>query len=113
MAQLITWDTCLYSVANMHFNSTYACVYLAIAALSCFLLFYAFQILIDKKVGFTVKLGDDRCEKILRTLIMCGTYLLAAFLIYFYFVFKPDAVQVQVDDLIKTMRPEKFIEYMI
>ena len=107
MSQIITWQTCFYSVINQHFNASYVSVYLVIAAAACLFSYYAFQVLYER-TALKEKISEERAETICQTLIQVCALLLVAFLVYFFFFFKPDAVQASVNNLTLAMGRGEF-----
>lgn len=112
MGQLITWNTCYYSVASQHFNAGQASVWLVIAAFACLVIFFAFQLLYEHSAALKAKVSEDHAERFLGLLVQFAGLLLAGFLIYFFFFFKPDALQVQVSALQNVSNSGFFANYL-
>jgi len=101
MAQMITWDTCMYSLANQHFTASYVCIWLAVIAAVFLLSYYLFQVLYEK-TALKERVTKERAEQLCHLFIQGATIFLVLFLLYFFIIFKADAVQVQVENI--TMR---------
>ena len=105
MAQMITWDTCLYTLSTHHFDTTYVSIWLVIAAMICFFLYYLISTLYD--TGKIKWLTEHKAQQLCKNLILIGCLLLVAFIIYYMFFFRPDAVQAQVNDIQAAMAGRK------
>ena len=112
MAGLITWDSCFYAVANYHFASAYEGVWIIILAALCLFAYYAFQVLYER-TSLKKQLSEEKAELVCRLLIQFAALLLVGFLIYFFFFFKPDAMQVQADAMARVVNSAYFIQQMI
>ena len=103
MAALISWQTCYYTLSNYHFSAVSEEVWIVLTAFCCLFAYYVFQVLYDKYPAIREKVGEQLAEKICRLLIQACALLLAGFLIYHFLVFKPDSVQMQVDNMTTMM----------
>lgn len=115
MADLISWNTCLWAVSNTHFNAAYANIAFLVVAMLFFIAFYTWEFLYSRSESLQARYSVERAEKIGRTLLFGGVLSVAAFLIWFVFFFKPDAVQMQVDAIQKMMAAKdfNFIDYTV
>ena len=87
----------MYTMATQHFDTTYVSIWLAISSLICFFLYQLIStVYASKKIEW---LTEDRANQLCKNMILIGTLLLAAFLLYYMFVFRPDAIQAQVGQL--------------
>lgn len=99
MTQLITWDQCFLNVANQHFNASFVTIWLVVLAACILVLYQLFSWAYAKYPQLKTTISEDLAESIWSVLLQFAAMLLVAFVLYFFFVFRPDAVQVQADAL--------------
>ena len=99
MSNLITWDTCYLSVANQHFNASYTSIWLVVVAALILVLYQLFSWAYARFPQLKTTISEEMAQNIWSILLQFAAMILVAFVLYFFFSFKPDAVQTSADAL--------------
>lgn len=91
----------MYTLSNMHYNAEYVSIDLLVFSLLCFFAYYAVRALYDSKrlKGLTEELALRLCN----SFILVGVLLLLAFILYYSFIWRPDAVQAEMNNMTRLM----------
>ena len=113
MAELVSWNTCFYYVASKHLEASQASTLLVFLAFLCLLSYFLLKEAYTR-TALKEKYSEEQVSKVLNLLVTLSAYFTLAFLVYYTFFFKPDAVQLQVTNMeAGIMNPQYFIQQMV
>lgn len=111
MAQYITWDQCYWAVSDMHFAASYTNVWVLVGALAFFVAYKVFMWSYHQDGSALQKLSEERAYTISQALLTAGMFCVAAYVVWFVFFFKPEAVQVQASHLAALLKNASTVSY--
>jgi len=88
MAELITWNTCKLAFTQQYFNTQYEGITILIIAAICLII----HLLLITNPRLTNLMGQYH-EQITYVSLRAGVLLVVLFLLYFWYIFKPDMTQ--------------------
>lgn len=89
----------MYTLLNNHFNATYEHIWIVVIAFFLLGLYLMFLQMYSKSIEIQKKISEDDANKVLKNLVLLSMLLLAGFIIYHIFFFRPDAIQMQADNI--------------